>query len=1005
MKQFLRRGAALFLSAALLVTTAAASYALGDELHQTVTPLADGVTLTKQLFWSNSQSNLRTENYLTYTPGSDYSPAVSFGSSILSRRTVSALAKDLETGGQRVLGGINGDYFDMATGNPLGLVVTDGILRSSSAQFSAVGFLPDGSAMIGTPELSIMAKFSGYCLKVSDVNKVRTSAGGYYLLSQDFGATTANTQPGIDVVLSPVRDYLGTEVTADNGQTVTLSDVLKIGSRVSCKVEAVYRSTGSIPIPPGQFVLTINENSGPWLQEVLGSLVPGDSMDFEITSPDTRWNQVENAIGAYNRLLTNGAVTPGLDASAADRTAIGVRPDGTVIFYTIDGRQAGYSIGATLTQVASRLAELGCAEAVAVDGGGSTTLGATTPDSSSFTGINQPSGGSQRAVSNALFLVSNLSPTGIPARLHVTPQDKVLLGGATTTAAAAFVDSSWYPTSGGENVFWSAQYGSFDAAGVYTAPLTGVVDTLTATTPSGLTGSATVTVIATPNSIPITNKKTGKEMASLSLSSGETAELSARAVWKLIPLKTEPSSFTWSLSDPKLGTLTNQGVFTAGTQSASGTIKVAAGNYAVTIPVSVSSDSRFDLLDDFEGAAAFTAGPGSSLQPDRTADYVRFGSRSLRWAYTPDSGSTAVSCNLPLEDRDNYLSLWVYGDRSGNTLGATCLDASGASHNLTFGTLNFSGWKQLWATLPADASVLTKLSLTGSAGGVIWLDQLTASNQNLADTTPPEVTLTVSGSQISAKITDDTGAAFLSKQLSLLVDGVSLPFTLNPAADGLAASLSGLSQGTHRVTVIAMDASGNIGRASQTISGQDTPSAFKDMTGHWAASYTNYLSGHGVVSGVTEVDGSYFYPDRSITRGDFALMTARWMGLDLNSYAGVSLPFADAASIPAWSQNAVKAMYAQGIMKGSSSGGKLYGNAAAPITRAEAMTILGRIQEKGYPEASLQSFTDAGELPVWAEPYVASLVGQKVVGGYQGCLRPGDCVSRAEVSKMLQTIW
>ena len=1005
MKQFLRRSAALFLSAALLVTTAAASYALGDELHQTVTPLADGVTLTKQLFWSNSQSNLRTENYLTYSPGTDYSPAVSFGSSILAKGTVSSLAKGLETGGQRVLGGINGDYFDMATGNPLGLVVTDGILRSSSSFFSAVGFLPDGSAMMGAPELSVMAKFSGYCLKVADVNKVRTSTGGYYLLSEDFGPTTANTQPGIDVVLSPIRENLGTEVTAENGQTVIQSDVLKIGSRVSCTVESVSQSTGSIPIPPGQFVLTINQQAGPWLQEVLGALQPGDSMEFEITSPDARWNQVENAIGAYNRLLTDGVVTQGLDTSAADRTAIGVRPDGSVIFYTIDGRQAGYSIGATLTQVASRLLELGCVNAVAVDGGGSTTLGATTPDSGSFTGINKPSGGSQRAVTNALFLVSNLSPTGTPTRLHVTPKDRVLLGGATTTAAASFVDSNWYPTQGSENISWSAQYGSFDAAGVYTAPVSGVVDTLTATTPSGLSGSATVTVIAAPNSIAIANKKTGMDITSLSLSAKESVELSARAIWKLIPLKTETSSFTWSLSDPKLGTITDQGVFTAGTQSASGTIKVAAGNFAVTIPVAVSSDSRFDLLDNFEGNGSLTAGPGSNLQPEMAADYVRFGSQSLRWTYTPTGGSSAISGNLTLPDRANYLSLWVYGDNSGSTLDAACLDASGTSHTLTFGTLNFSGWKQLWATLPADASVLTRLSLSGSAGGVVWLDQLTTSNQNQSDTTPPQVSLTVSGTGVTATARDNTGVPFMASQLRLLLDGVSMPFTLNAGGDGLTATLSGLSQGTHRITVIATDASGNIGRASQTLTGQSAAAPFKDMTSHWAASYTSYLSGRGIVSGVTEKDGSYFYPDRSITRGDFALMTARWMGLDLASYSGVSLPFADTASIPQWSQNAVRAMYDLGIMKGASSGGKLYGNATAPITRAEAMTILGRIQEKGYPEASLTSFTDVADLPAWAKPYVASLVGQGVVGGYEGHLRPGDSVSRAEVSKMLLTIW
>ncbi len=43
--------------------------------------------------------------------------------------------------------------------------------------------------------------------------------------------------------------------------------------------------------------------------------------------------------------------------------------------YTIDGRQSGYSIGATLTQVAERMVELGCVTALSLDGGGSTAIG------------------------------------------------------------------------------------------------------------------------------------------------------------------------------------------------------------------------------------------------------------------------------------------------------------------------------------------------------------------------------------------------------------------------------------------------------------------------------------------------------------------------------------------------------------------------------------------------------------------------------------------------------
>ena len=115
----------------------------------------------------------------------------------------------------------------------------------------------------------------------------------------------------------------------------------------------------------------------------------------------------------------------------------------------------------------------------------------------------------------------------------------------------------------------------------------------------------------------------------------------------------------------------------------------------------------------------------------------------------------------------------------------------------------------------------------------------------------------------------------------------------------------------HRITVTATDVSGNMGRASVTV-GSDTAqeSPFADMNGHWAQSYTDYLRSYGIINGMTEGGVLVFSPNRSITRGDFALMTARWMGVDLATYEGVVLPFADADSIPAWSLPAVKAMYA-----------------------------------------------------------------------------------------------
>ncbi len=152
-----------------------------------------------------------------------------------------------------------------------------------------------------------------------------------------------------------------------------------VGGRVTYVVEQVLHSEGSIDIPAGKAVLTVNNKSNEWLVSELAALKPGDLVDIDVTSPDARWAEAEYAVGGMYKLVTNGVAESGLSAELSPRSAVGVRADGTAVFYTVDGRQTGYSIGATLAQVAGRLIELGCVEAVCLDGGGSTTMGAADP--------------------------------------------------------------------------------------------------------------------------------------------------------------------------------------------------------------------------------------------------------------------------------------------------------------------------------------------------------------------------------------------------------------------------------------------------------------------------------------------------------------------------------------------------------------------------------------------------------------------------------------------------
>ncbi|MEG2421867.1 MAG: hypothetical protein RSB55_09950, partial [Oscillospiraceae bacterium] len=205
MKHTLSRSLSLILALSLaLAPVASASMALGTELSDSVSTLAPGLTTTTQSLWSAAFSDLRTERYLSYTPSPSVRPVVAFGNTVLQRGTLTKMAKSLETAtGQRVVGGANGDFFSLATGDPIGLMVTDGIVRSSSSYNFAAGFRADGTAFVGQPYLSMQATVAGKNFGIVNINKTR-DVGGYYLYTNDYGKTTQHTKAGVDVILRPL---------------------------------------------------------------------------------------------------------------------------------------------------------------------------------------------------------------------------------------------------------------------------------------------------------------------------------------------------------------------------------------------------------------------------------------------------------------------------------------------------------------------------------------------------------------------------------------------------------------------------------------------------------------------------------------------------------------------------------------------------------------------------------------------------------------------------------
>ena len=95
--------------------------------------------------------------------------------------------------------------------------------------------------------------------------------------------------------------------------------------------------------------------------------------------PVSMTNDVTIAMYGNRRILRCGVRTPDADpAKAIDvhpRTAFGLSRDRkTFVILAVDGRQPGYSEGATCADLADILLHEGCADAINMDGGGSTSL-------------------------------------------------------------------------------------------------------------------------------------------------------------------------------------------------------------------------------------------------------------------------------------------------------------------------------------------------------------------------------------------------------------------------------------------------------------------------------------------------------------------------------------------------------------------------------------------------------------------------------------------------------
>ena len=932
------------------------------------TEITQDIRMVETVLYTGSR---QSEHYICYTPGGEARPVLAWGDNIRQKQTFTAASERFEG---RVLAGINGDYYVMSTGMPLGIVLHDGELISSDAGNAAIGFMEDGSAILGLPGLTMLLTSDTVQCPISGINKDYKN-GAFYLYTSDWGET---------VPLS--KDYRCAELFPEEGQKLT------VGGEVRLTVGAVRTPEEAAALKDDTLLLCYSGSGEAWENAGMDELVPGAELTLSVRASDERFVSCREALGCLFPLLENGEILPGLDEidkNKAPRTAIGIREDGTVILYTADGRQSGYAIGLTLREAAERLLELGCVTAGVMDGGASTVLACQLPGEEVCGVRNAPSLGKLRETPQFLLLVAEEKESGELATIGLSCGETVMLGGSRATVLGGGCDKRGAPVPL-TGLRWYCDNGSIDDSGVFTAPDAEGTVTVTARCGS-VSGSLRMRVISQPDEITVRLEENGKTADLLRVLPGSETELTAEAVWNAMAVCASDELFTWEL-DGDIGAIDENGLFSAADKAAAGYLTVRCGEASCRLQVMVTD--TVICAEDYEHAESGDA-PGLKWSPESNRDRVRFGKGSLRLDYDLFEGSVALPMEKYPTELGSSASFWLLSDGSGNNVYSVHEEIT-----ILLGSLEHPGWMQF----SVDTGIFGRiqaLRIGGKGSGTLWLDQLLITSLPEQDLEAPVISIEAQDGSLSAQIWDQAEGVLQPELLKLTVDGKESPFDYDESAGLVSAQLPQPGHSIH-VTLTACDRSGNYNSASVLI-GEGTGTAFPDMEGHWACRYVDHLHSLGVLSGRLAEDGTVYYdPDSRITRAEFAVMLCRWLKLDTAAY-GNELRFADEDDIPSWACDSVRAAAALGLIYGALEKDGLYFMPQQPLTRAQAAVILGRTMPGGRMMADL-SWPDAGDIPLWARGYVSELAFMGVMTGNGVTFEPNAPLTRAQAAKLLSEL-
>lgn len=470
----------------------------------------------------------------------------------------------------QVVAGINGDYFDLGVGVPFGVFIDEGKILSTPPQYSsAFGIKNDGTPFVishGTI-LNKILHIGEKKIELSGVNNRIKDTDAIMLYTDDYGASTKVKEESIEVICTVV------------------SGEPRHGEIMQLTVDSVNQNVGNASIEEGKVVISA---VGTHIND-LAYLQPGYEISVEFKF-NQFWEDVKFAIGGNYTILKDGEIQSTGDSSRNPRTVVGHKEDGTVVFYTIDGRQSGYSAGATLKQAATIMKDMGCVAALNLDGGGSTTFVLRPLGSTTRKVVNSPSQSSSRQVANALVLLNTAEKHDYPTALFISPGgQKMLIGGTYEYKVSGAIDPNLQPHVPEGPFVWmsDSSAGAFDENGVFSALEAGTTQiTVENPTAKGITTAQVV-----DNLTQITY--TGGELI---LEPNQEKTISVNAIHDGSTVAHSAAQLTWS-ADSQIGTFTSPGVILPAEKYAEGYIYVSYNDTKLQIPVTVNGERPKEFTD------------------------------------------------------------------------------------------------------------------------------------------------------------------------------------------------------------------------------------------------------------------------------------------------------------------------------------------------------------------------------------------------------------------------